>query len=235
MTSPAVILVRPQLGENIGSAARSMKNFGMEDLRIVSPRDGWPNPKALEMAKHASDIIEKARVVETLEEALDGIESLYATTARPRDIVKTEYTPAAAMAHIIKEEQTSAIMFGPERTGLTNQDLAYADAIITIPVNKEYPSLNLSQAVTVSGYEWFKQQQKDTPRQHLGNSSIANKKEVADFVQRLITTLDQKEFFKVEEKRDGMVVNITNMFGRHDYTDQEIRTLQGILSSLNNK
>ena len=158
MQKPTIILVAPQLGENIGSAARVMLNFGCKDLRIVNPRDGWPNPKAVDMSKGAKQVIYDAKIFNSLADACHDIKYLYATTARPRDMVKKVFTPKKCVQKIVEASKSgdkSAIMFGPERTGLNNDYITLADAIVSIPVSDEYASLNLAQAVSVLCYEHF--------------------------------------------------------------------------------
>ena len=234
---PAIILVRPQLGENIGACARIMCNFNVEDLRIVSPRDGWPNEKALEMAKHASHIIEHATIYDTLQDALHDIHLLYATTVRPRYMVKPVMTPKKAIETIYAHPDTkSALLFGPERSGLSNDEITLANAIITIPVGSQYASLNLAQAVAILTYEYFAfttSSSDDTLP--LGISQLATRSELAGLLEHLEKALDQTGFFYVPEKREHMVRNIRNIFSRSPLTDQDIRTLHGIIRSLSPK
>lgn len=239
MKKPAVILIAPQMGENIGSAARVMLNFGVKDLRIVNPRDGWPNPKAVDMAKGAKQIIHDAQIFTSLADACHDIKHLYATTARPRDMVKTVITPrkcAEKIVHNSKTEAKSAIMFGPERTGLHNDDITLSDAIVAIPVSEEYASLNLAQAVSVLCYEYFSIID-DSPAEKIdfGRSAAATKKELDNLFEHLEQELDSSGFFKVDHKKEKMSQNIRNMFLRSDLTDQDVRTLRGIIKSLTNK
>lgn len=231
---PAIILMRPQLGENIGACARIMCNFEMEDLRIISPRDGWPNPKAVDMAKHAAHIIEQAKIYDTLPEALHDIEHLYATTVRPRYMVKPVYAPKKAVEEIYSHpDHRSAFLFGPENSGLSNEEITLATAILTIPVGKKYASLNLAQAVAILTYEYFAHPCTYTNQQlPLGTSKIATRKELADMLTHLELALDRTDFFHVPEKREHMLRNIQNLFARIPLTDQDIRTLHGIIRSL---
>lgn len=232
--SSAIILARPQLGENIGACARVMCNFNLSDLRIIAPRDGWPNEKALDMAKSAKHIIEKATIYETLEEALSDIEFLYATTVRPRYMVKPVYTPRKAIDEIYKHaHHKSAILFGPERSGLSNDEIALANAIITVPVGSEYDSLNLAQAVAIMAYEHFMIAQ-NAPHDHmpLGNTHFASRKDIAHLLNHLEEELDNSGFFFVPQKREHMRRNIRNLFARTHLTDQDVRTLRGIIRSL---
>ena len=157
MLTPAIILVRPQMGENIGAAARGMRNFGLSEMRLVAPRDGWPNPKAVATASGAGRVLDAARVHGTTAEAIADCHTVYATTARPRDLIKPVLTPEAAMAEargLIAAGQKVGFLFGPERAGLQNDDLAGAQAIVSVPVDPEFASLNLAQCVLLLAYEW---------------------------------------------------------------------------------
>ena len=156
---PAFVLVRPQMGENIGAAARAMLNFGLERMRLVDPRDGWPNQKAVAMASGAGRLLDEAQLAQDLPEALADCTYVFATTARSRDLTKPVMTPERAMEHaraMISEGQNVAVLFGPERAGLENDDIARANAIISVPVNPKFPSLNLAQCVLLVGYEWMR-------------------------------------------------------------------------------
>ena len=157
MTQPLFVLVRPQMGENIGAAARAMWNFGLERMIIVAPRDGWPNPSAVALASGAGRLLDKASVVDSTAEALGDATFVYATTARSRDLTKEVFTPEAAMADAARRIAAGgrvAVLFGPERAGLENDDIARANAIISVPVNPDFPSLNLAQCVLLTAYEW---------------------------------------------------------------------------------
>lgn len=232
----AIILIEPQMGENIGATARSMLNFGLTDLRIVNPRDGWPNPKAVDMAKGAKEVIHNARIFSSLSEAAYDIHKIYATTARPRDMVKPVLSPEEcgnAIHSNIRKGEKSAIMFGPERCGLDNDDITLAAAITIIPVSEIYPSLNIAQAVSVMSYEYFKaglKAENDITDQKKSNAASAE--DIANFFQHLEEELDNKDFFRVADKRPRMVRNIRNIFMRADLTDQDVRTLRGIIGSL---
>lgn len=156
--APIIILVRPQLGENIGKAARAMLNFGLTEMRIVNPRDGWPNPSAGPAASGADVVLEQAQVFDTLAEATADISHIYATTVRKRGVTKPVLTPEAAAGEIIGANGRSAILFGAERSGLETEEVAVARSIITVPINPEFGSLNLAQAVILCAYEWSKHQ-----------------------------------------------------------------------------
>lgn len=230
---PAIILVSPQLGENIGAAARCMLNFGLTDLRIITPRDGWPNPKAVDMAKGAKEVIKNAKIFQSLADATFDITKLYATTARTRDMVKQIYTPSEVAESIIKNSGKSAIMFGAERSGLNNEDITLADGICEIPVAPIYTSLNLAQAVNIICYEWFIGHSKSSTTQPTpDNIQLATKEDIARMFEHLESELDKTDFFKVADKRPKMVINIRNIFSRNNLTEQEVRTLRGIIKSL---
>ncbi len=224
---PTIILVRPQMGENIGATARVMMNFGFRELRVVAPRDGWPNAKAIEMAVHAAPILEKAKIYRTLEGAIGDMNHVAVTTVRDRDMEKTVVTPReyAAKSHPKK----AAIVFGPERSGLTNDEIALADEIISIPVADDLKSLNLAQAVAVMCYEVFSGK---IPKKVIRKNPPVEKAELINMFRHLEDELQESGFFPVAEKKPGMVRNIRNMFSRTGFTMQEIRTMRGIIRSL---
>lgn len=236
MTAPAVILSRPQLGENIGAAARAMKNFGLADLRLVAPRDGWPNEKATAMAAGAADIVEAARIFETTAEALADLQLVLATTARERGFAKPVLTPAAAASRL-RESSTAGhktgILFGGERSGLDNEEVSLATAIITIPT-ASFASLNLGQAVLLVGYEWFKAADQ-TPAVQLDHGPLA-KPATGEELQHLFTHLEDEllksGFLYPPDKAEAMMRNIRAMLTRGGFTDQEVRTLRGMIVAL---
>ncbi|MEM7123805.1 MAG: RNA methyltransferase [Pseudomonadota bacterium] len=235
---PAIVLVRPQMGENIGAAARAMMNFGLTDMRIVAPRDGWPNPAAETMAAGASSILAEARLFDTAAEAVADLAHLWATTARQRYMLKPSHTPrhAAGLMHMgARHEEASGILFGPERTGLENDEVALAHAVLNVPANPEMNSLNLAQAVLLIGYEWF-QAADETPGETLreGKTHPANAEELEGFFEHLIGELDTCGFLRNQQHRPIMVRNIRNMFLRAGLFEQEVRTLRGIVSCLVN-
>ena len=234
--APAVILVRPQMGENIGAAARAMLNFGLTEMRLVDPRDGWPNPKAVAMASGAAGrVLDQAKVYATLAAAMEGVEYAYATTARGRELTKPVLTPEAAMAETRARQGRSAIIFGPERTGLENDDIARANAIVTVPVNPEFPSLNLAQAVLLMGYELGRDTLPPEPAPH---ARRADSEEMADRVEieRLGDHYDEKltqaGFFFPETKAASMRLNLRNMWARLPLTRGDVRVMHGILRQL---
>ena len=234
--APIVILVRPQLGENIGMAARAMLNCGLGELRLVAPRDEWPNMKAERAASGADAVLEGARVFDDVAAAVADLHRVYATSARNRELTQRIAPPreaAAEMAGAIAAKRRVGLMFGPERTGLDNADLAHADTVITIPLNPAFSSLNLAQAVLLVAYEWSQAVGGiGATKLSTGDSAIASRGELEEFVQRLEAELDAAGFFKVAEKRPRMMLNIRALFSRAQATDQEIRTLHGIVSEL---
>jgi tRNA/rRNA methyltransferase len=238
MTKPVIILVRPQLGENIGTAARAMYNAGLTELRLVAPRNGWPNPHAIKPAAGAACVLDGVKVYDDLRAATQDLNILYATTARQRDMTKPAYTAKGAAIQISQNLQSQnkvGILFGPERTGLNNDDLSHVDAVINIPLNPGYTSLNLAQAVLLVSYEWY-QLQIDSKESELKSASgdYATKEELYHFFDHLEKELDRVGFWRVEEKRPVMVRNIRNIFLRAPLTAQEVRTLHGIISDLVN-
>jgi tRNA/rRNA methyltransferase len=233
---PAIILVRPQLGENIGASARAMLNCGLTDLRIVDPRDGWPSPQAVRASSGADTVIENARLYDSTEAAIAGLERVFATTARPRDMVKPVMTPEAAARDIRTAEsegQKCGVLFGAERMGLENDDVVLADTVIEAPLNPAYKSLNLAQAVLLISWSWFRLAD-ETPelRLELGGTRPATKEELLNFFTRMEAALIESGFLYPEAKRPAMIRNIRNMFQRLAPTDQDLRTLHGIVASL---
>jgi tRNA/rRNA methyltransferase len=233
---PTIILVEPQLGENIGTAARAMLNFGLTSLRLVNPRDGWPSDKALSAASGADVVIEGAVLFETTAAAIADLNRVYATSARRRDMLKTVITPerVAEVMHVeIAAGSKVGILFGPERTGLTNDDVTLADALISVPLNPAYASLNIAQAVLLIGYEWF-QRTSEMPAEALdeGHTYPAPREELLRFFEHLESELDASGFLRPPEKRPAMVRNVRNMFQRAGLMEQEVRILRGIVTAL---
>jgi tRNA/rRNA methyltransferase len=234
--APVVVLVAPQLGENIGAAARAMANFGLPCLRLVAPVQGWPNDKARVMASGADRVLDGASVHETLAEAIADCAFVLATTARNHDQAKPVLgadTAAAEMAPRVAAGETVALLFGRERTGLENHEVALADRIITLPVNPAFASLNLAQAVAVVGYEWFKCVSSGAlPFAMPEKSPPAAKQQFDAFFADLERELEKVEFFRPEEKRGTMSINLRNIFTRMAPSQQDIRTLHGVIQSL---
>jgi tRNA/rRNA methyltransferase len=232
---PAVILVEPQLGENIGTSARAMYNCGLTDLRLVRPRDPWPNEKARSASSGADPVIDNARVFGDLREAVAELRHLYATTARDRYLVKRIVTPrqaAAEMRRRMAQGEACGVLFGAERMGLLTEDVSLADTIISVPLNPAFSSLNLAQAVLIVGYEWFTAGDATLPSvTPTGKSQPATKKDLYAFFDHLEEELDRNGFLRNLEKRPSMVRNIRALFERADLTLQEVRTLHGIVTA----
>jgi tRNA/rRNA methyltransferase len=247
LITPAIVLVHPQLGENIGFAARAMANFGLQDLRLVAPRDGWPNDKARAAAAVAEPVVEGATVYDSVEAAIGDLNYVLATTARPREMVKRVLSPETA-ASVLRERAQAGerigVMFGPERSGLDNDALALADAILTAPVSPDFASLSLPQAVLLFAYEWLKSQKPEalgrvttfdgpaTEGLAAPETRPATRAELFGLFEHLETALDRAGFLKPAEKRPSMVRSIRNMFHRMGATDQDVRTWRGIVSAL---
>jgi len=235
--SPVVILVRPQLAENIGAVARAMGNGGLFHLRIVAPRDGWPQARAWRMASGANRILDAATVYDTVPAAVADLHRVFATCPRPRHIIKPVLTArgAAAELHAIGARRLRAgVLFGPERAGLDNDDIACADSLIRYDLNPGFMSLNLAQAVMILGYEWFIAREAEAaPRQFQTNEArIADKAELENFMAHLTRACDASGFLKNPQKRPGMVRNLRHFFQRGEVTTQELNTLHGIISEL---
>ncbi len=233
---PAIVLVEPQLGENIGAAARAMLNCGLTDLRLVRPRDGWPNAKALAAASGADEVIRAARLFDSPEAAIGELNIVYATTARHRGMIKRVVTPRRGAGEIrkaIARGQSVGILFGAERMGLLNDHIALADAVISVPLNPGFASLNLAQAVLIVGYEWFQADDGTLASELVTNETRpATKAELLNFFSHLEKELDDCGFLRNAEKRPSMVRNIRNLFQRAQLTQQEVRTLHGIVAEL---
>ena len=230
------ILVRPQLGENIGAAARSLKNFNFENLRLVSPRDSWPNKSATYTAVEAKDVIHKAKVFQNIDQAVADLDYVFATTSRSRSVNKKIIDLSKAIKIIKKQSihnKKTGIFFGPEASGLSNDDLINANYLVNIPTSNKFKSLNLSHAVTIFAFELFTASIKFEPIvKNLYRSDDAKKKEVNAFLNFLISHLDKVGFLKPAEKKQQMIRSVKNIFHRSSLSTQEIRTLSGVISSL---
>jgi tRNA/rRNA methyltransferase len=232
---PAIVLVEPQLGENIGAVARVMLNFGLWDLRLVSPRDGWPNEKAAAMASGAARVVEAARVVASTAEALIEAQFVAAMTARPRESLTPVMTPeecARAMKARIDRGEACALLLGPERTGLSNDDVARADAILSIPVNPAFASLNLAQAACVFAYEWAKADGYAAPPSDLDTAAPATREEFEGLMEHLFAELDRQRYFYPAEKRPIQQRKLRAALTRAGLTEGEVRTLRGVIKAL---
>lgn len=233
---PAIILVDPQLGENIGTSARAMLNCGLTDLRLVRPREEWPNPKAAAAASGAGVVLERARVYHTTAEAVADLRHVFAATGRGRDMNKRIVTPRRCgedLRRFGNAGDTCGVLFGPERSGLVNDDLALADTVVTASLNPAFRSLNLAQAVLLVCYEWF-QAGRAEPEERLvkGGAKPATKREILHFFEHLERELDASGFLRISGKRPIMVRNLRNMFQRAGLMDHEVRTLRGVITSL---
>jgi len=231
VTPPAIVLVRPQLGENIGATARAMLNFGLTDLRLVNPRDGWPNPAAGPAASGADVVLRDARVFSSIADAVADVGFLYATTVRPRGMTKPVLTPAQAAAESGMRPGQTALLFGPERSGLETDDVAIAHAILTVPVNPDFGSLNLAQAVLVCAYEWA--------RSGAGSESAidnyagpAPMDELEGLIGQLDAALVPTGYYRVPARVASSKRTVRNLLTRPAYSAQEVRTWRGIISAL---
>ena len=236
LAGPVVILVEPQLGENIGMAARAMGNFALSRLRIVNPRDGWPNVSAQRAAAGADHILDHVELFETVEQAVADCTLLFATTARAHDQAKPVVAPEAAAREITAEIAGGGIvgiLFGRERYGLQNQEVALANRVVTFPVNPGFASLNLAQAVLLMGYEWFKLVTSgELPFAMPERSERASHHQIDAFFENLVRELDKVEFLRPREKRDTMLVNLRNIFTRMEPTKQDMHTLHGVVMAI---
>ncbi len=234
--SPIVILVRPQLADNIGACARAMANGGLFHMRLVAPRDGWPQEKAWRTASGADRILEAITVHDTVADAVADLHHVFATCPRPRHIVKPVLTARGAAAEMrLTGERglATGILFGPERAGLDNDDMAMADALIRYPLNPAFMSLNLAQAVMVMAYEWWTAADGTEPRTLMTNETkVATKGRLENFLGHLTDQLDACGFLRNQPKRPGMLRNIRHFFQRGEVTEQELRTLHGIVTEL---
>ncbi|MCT2558047.1 RNA methyltransferase [Tsuneonella sp. YG55] len=228
---PAIVLVRPQLGENIGKAARAMLNFGLEDMRLVAPRDGWPNPAAGPAASGADVVLENARVFDTVGEAVADCAHVYATTVRKRGVTKPVVTPEAAAAEIHGRTGRSAILFGPERSGLETDDVALARAILTVPINPQFGSLNLAQAVILVAYEWSKGQDLASPTAE-DLLPPAPQEDLDGMIAQLEAMLEPKGFFRPESRAASTRRTLRSLLTKPGWNHLEVRTLRGVLSHL---
>ena len=233
---PIFVLVRPQMGENIGAAARAMWNFGLDAMRIVDPRDGWPNSKAVAMASGAGRLLDEALLAETTPDALQDCDMVFATTARPRGLTKPVVTAERAMqisAEKIAAGQRVGVLFGPERAGLENDDIARANAIINVPVNPEFPSLNLAQCVLLTAYEWRRAtQEANSECTEMAQADWASHADVENLSMHYEDTLTQAGFFFPDTKAANMKTNLRNMWSRMPLTRADVQMLHGVLRQM---
>lgn len=233
---PAFVLVRPQMGENIGGAARAMWNFGLDRMRVVAPRDGWPNSKAVAMASGAGRLLDEAGLYADTAAAVADCSYVFATTARQRGLTKPIYSPERAMelaAEKIVAGDKVAVLFGPERAGLENEDIAKANAIISVPVNPAFPSLNLAQCVLLTGYEWRRQTEALTHETvEMGKADWAEQIEIEKLAEHYEDALDRAGFFFPDVKADVMKMNLRNLWSRMQLTRADVQMLHGIMRQM---
>ncbi len=236
--APVFILVEPQMGENIGAAARAMLNFGVSGMRLVNPRDGWPNSKAAAMASGAAIVIDQTMVFDSVEKSVADCHYVVATTARRREVPLPVLTPvevAQALKKRVDAGERCAVLFGGERNGLSSDDVSHADAILSIPVNPAFASLNLAQAALLVAYEWSRAAQTAPFENPMAHTPAATRKELNQFLSRLESALDDSGYFFPTEKRAGMVRNLRAAFSRAGFTELEISSLHGMIKSLARK
>ena len=235
-STPVIILVRPQLGENVGTTARAMLNFGLTDLRLVRPECGWPNAKAVQAASGATEVLNRLSVFDRVEDAASDLHRLYATTARTRDLPK----PVITAAQIAREARAAlqkgegvGILFGPERTGLANDELIYADAVVSIPANPRFFSLNLAQAVLLIAYEWFESGVDVPDRREIEPAArLATKGELHELLEHLIAALDAVNFFRTVDRRASMSRALQLIFARAELRESDVHLLRGVIKEL---
>ena len=227
------ILVRPQMGENIGSVARAIKNFNIKNLRIVNPRCNWPNQKALATSVGAKDILNAAKIYNSVEKSIEDLDIIFASSSRIRKVNKKIISVSKFKTKIVKGKKI-AILFGPEASGLSNDEISCANYLVKIPSNKKFSSLNLSHSAIIFCFELFKHFVKEKNEYKGGyKNSVAKKSEVNNFLNFIIQGLDKKGFLQPDHKRQSMIRNINNIFHRINLSEKEIRILLGIFSTLN--
>lgn len=228
---PIIVLIRPQLGENIGKAARAMLNFGLTEMRLVAPRDGWPNPDAGPAASGADVVLEKARVFQTTAEAVADCSHVYATTVRKRGVTKPVLRPDEVAAEISGQTGRSAILFGPERSGLETEDVALARAIVTVPINPDFGSLNLAQAVILVAYEWSKSRDLAIPTREEALPP-APQEELDGLIAHLEQLLEPRGYFLPPDRAQATRRTLRTVLTKPGWNHLELRTLRGVLSAL---
>lgn len=233
--APAVILNEPQLAENIGAVARVMANFGLTDLRLVRPRDGWPQPRAWASASGADWPLDQARVFDRLETALCDLRLVFATTARPRECalpVRTPREAATVLRSAAAENWATGLVFGGERAGLTSDDIVLSQGVITVPIDARFRSLNLAQAVAICAYEWRVLVEAGPPAAFVSETPPAEAAALVGLFEHLEAELDASGFFHPPEKRPSMIRNLRAALARAHLTDQEVRTFRGVVTAL---
>lgn len=228
---PVIVLVRPQLAQNIGKAARAMLNFGLTEMRLVSPRDGWPNPLAGPAASGADMVLERAKLFDSVADAVADCAHVYATTVRKRGVTKPVVTPEAAAREIRGANERAAILFGPERSGLETDDVALARKILTVPINPEFGSLNLAQAVILVAYEWSKGEALASPPE-TDLAPPAPQEELEGMIGQLDRMLEEANFFFPPDRTPATRRTLRTLLTKPGWSSQEVRTLRGVLSAL---
>jgi len=228
---PVIVLVRPQLGQNIGKAARAMLNFGLTEMRLVAPRDGWPNPNAGPAASGADVVLEQAKVFETVQDAIADCSNVYASTVRRRDLVMPVITPEQMAEEIAASPAPTAILFGPERSGLETEDVALANKIVTVPINPEFGSLNLAQAVILLAYEWSKQSELAVPPSK-ELEAPAPHGDLEGLIGQLEEELDGKGYFHPPSRTQATKNTIRTIFTKTGWSSREVEAIRGIIRAL---
>ena len=232
----SIILIGPQMGENIGASARAMLNFGIENMRIVNPRDGWPNSRAKSMSAGAGRVLDNAQLFNKTSEALSDLNFVFATTARTRDLSKEVMSPERAMLYarsLIQEGKNVGFMFGPESSGLSNEDIAQANVLVSVPVNPDFSSLNLSQCVLLLAYEWQRQVTTIPPEiMTLAGTELASIKEIQSLVDRSEEALSARNFLWPKDKSESMLLSFRNMFSRLKLTKMDVQIFHGIFKAM---
>lgn len=231
MIAPIIVLVRPQLGENIGKAARAMLNFGLTEMRLVAPRDGWPNPSAGPAASGADVVLERAQVFDTVQDAIADCTTVYASTVRRRDLVLPVLGPEQMARDIAASPARSAILFGPERSGLETDEVALANAIVTVPINPQFGSLNLAQAVILLAYEWSKSAAlAQPPAKEL--EAPAPHAEIEGLIEHLEETLEAKGYFHPPERTQATKNTLRTIFTKTGWSSREVKAVRGLIRAL---
>ena len=230
-TKPVIVLVRPQLGQNIGKAARAMLNFGLTELRLVAPRDGWPNPEAGPAASGADLVLERARVFATVGEAITDCSMVFASTVRRRDLVMPVVAPGEMAERISTSEERTAILFGPERSGLETEDVALANAIVTVPINPDFGSLNLAQAVILLAYEWARSSALAQPTAK-ELEPAAPFGELDGLIVQLNRELEAKGYFHPPSRTEATKNTLRTIFTKTGWSSREVKAVRGIIRAL---
>jgi tRNA/rRNA methyltransferase len=231
ITSPVIVLVRPQLGQNIGKAARAMLNFGLTEMRLVAPRDGWPNPDAGPAASGADVVLEQARLFDTVKESVADCSAIFASTVRRRDLVMPVIGPGEMAERIAASSQRSAILFGPERSGLETDEVALANAIVTVPINPDFGSLNLAQAVILLAYEWSRHGELAQPTAKEGEPPAPHG-ELEGLIGQLNTELEAKGYFHPPSRTEATKNTLRTIFTKSGWSSREVKAVRGIIRAL---